>query len=472
MATLPPRFVSCIVPFAAVFRQRRTWHHALVLLAGALLAPGARTVASALRVLGRAGERHFCTYHRVLSRAAWSPRAASRVLLGLLLRTFVPTGPIVLALDDTLERRRGRRITAARLYHDPVRSSRTHRVTTSGLRWLSVMLLVSVPWARRVWALPVLTALAPGAPPGTRCGRRPGSRARPALDGRRPPKRLAEWARQLLRQIGRWLDALAPGRPVIAVADASYAALELLAAVAPRLTYITRLRLDARLHAPPPPRRPGTPGRPPHKGPRLPTLAARLSDPATVWTRVRVSAWYGAGARPIELASDTALWYSGGQPVVPLRWVLLRDPTGSFPPQALLSTDLTLPAPAILAYYVQRWAIEVTFAEARRHLGLETQRQWSARAIARTTPVLLALVSLVTLCARTLAGPAGQLPPHRAAWYPKPEATFSDALGLVRRHWWRTLGLGFVGSRRTRDPTTSPPPTLLRLLTEALCYAA
>jgi hypothetical protein len=240
-----------IVPFAVLFRQR-TWRHARALLLGAILAPGVRTVTSVLRILGLARERRFCRYHRVLSRAVWSPRAASRLLLLLLVRAFAPAGPLVLGIDDTIERRRGKRIRAKGIYRDSVRSSHSHFVKASGLRWLSVMLLAPIPWAGRVWALPFLTALAPSPRYSAEAGRR--------------HKRLTDWARQLLLQVRRWL----PRRALVVVADSSFAAIDLLAALAPRMTCVTRLRLDARLFTPAPPRRPGTNGRPRLKGERLP----------------------------------------------------------------------------------------------------------------------------------------------------------------------------------------------------------
>jgi hypothetical protein len=149
---------------------------------------------------------------------------------------------------------------------------------------------------------------------------------------------------------------------------------------------ITRLRLDARLFAPAPPRRPGTTGRPRVKGERFPLLSAVLTDRATSWQRVTVPGWYGEDARDIELATGTAVWHHPGLPVLPLRWVLVRDPLGRFDPQALLSTNVALSDAEIIGYFVRRWQVEVTFEEARRHLGLESQRQWSDRAIARTTP--------------------------------------------------------------------------------------
>ena len=152
MPRLPPCFAAIILTFAPVFVQRRTWRHAEVLLIGAIPAPGQRTVTSLLRITGLSRKRCFVNYHRVLNRAVWSSRAASRLLLGLLISVFVPTGVVVLGLDDTIERRRGKRIAAKGIYRDPVRSSHGHFVKASGLRWLSLRLLAPIPWAGRVWA--------------------------------------------------------------------------------------------------------------------------------------------------------------------------------------------------------------------------------------------------------------------------------------------------------------------------------
>jgi DDE superfamily endonuclease len=138
MLHLPARFAEVILPFAAMFVQQRTWQHAQVLLLGALLAPGQRTVCSILRIVGLRWERHFVTYHRVLNRAVWPSRLGCRVLLGQLLQAFVPAGPVLLGVDDTIERRRGKRISAKGIYRDPVRSSQSFFVKTSGLRWLSL----------------------------------------------------------------------------------------------------------------------------------------------------------------------------------------------------------------------------------------------------------------------------------------------------------------------------------------------
>ena len=450
MPRLPPRFARVILSFAPLFVQR-TWQHVEVLLTGAILAPGQRTVASILRITGLARERRFVNYHRVLNRAAWCPRAASRVLLGLLVAAFAPSGPVVLGIDDTIERRRGRRIAAKGIYRDPVRSSHGHFVKASGLRWLSLMLLAPIPWAGRIWALPFLTALAPSERSCQQRGRR--------------HKKLTDWGRQLVLQARRWL----PGRALVVVADSGFAALEPLAAFSRRgVACITRLRLDAALYDPAPPRSPGTKGRPRLVGKRLVTLARVLADPATSWQRVTVPGWYGEGERIVEVSTGTAVWRHSGMPVVPIRWVLVRDPLGRFTPQALLCTDLDQDAVQVLRWFVQRWQLEVTFREVRDHLGVETQRQWSDKAIARTTPCLLGLFSLVALLGRTLT-PRTRQAAAGTAWYRKQQPTFVDTLAAMRREIWREQG--FLTSRRAAH-VRKLSPGLHSAITYALCHAS
>ncbi len=450
MLRLPSRFAAVILCFAPFFRER-SWRHAEVLLIGAILAPGRRTVTSILRIAGLCRERRFTNYHRVLNRAAWSGRAAGRVLLGLLLDAFAPKGPVILGVDDTIERRRGKRIGAKGIYRDPVRSSKGHFVKASGLRWLSLMLLVPIPWAGRVWALPFLTALAPSERYCREHGRR--------------HKKLTDRARQPALQARRWL----PHRPLILVADSGFAALELLAALVRHgVTCVTRLRLDAALYGPAPPRRPGAVGRPRTKGSRLPTLAAVLADGETPWRRLTVPGWYGEGERAVEIHSGTAVWRHAGLPVVPIRWVLLRDPHRRFDPQALLCTDTAQDPLQVVRWFVQRWQLEVTFREARDHLGVETQRQWSDRAIARTTPCLLALFSIVALLATRLDRHA-RLRVSATAWYRKERPTFADTLAAVRRQFWAEQGL--ITSRHSAE-TMKLRPALREGIAHALCHAA
>lgn len=363
MLHLPSRFAAVILSFAPLFFQR-SWQHAEVLLIGAILAPGKRTVTSLLQISGLAQERRFVNYHRVLNRAVWSPRAASRLLLAHLITAFAPDGPVILGIDDTIERRRGKRIAAMGIYRDPVRSSHGHFVKASGLRWISLMLLAPVPWAGRVWALPFLSALAPS--------------ERFCRDQGQRHKKLTDWARQMILQTRRWL----PGRDIVLVGDSGFAALELLAALTRhRITGVTRLRLDAALYDPAPPRLPGTNGRPRTKGARRPNLAEVLVRTDTCWQRMVVPRWYGGGERHVEICSATAVWRHGGMPIVPIRWVLVRDPHRRFEPQALLCTEPDRTPEQILFWFIQRWQLEVTFQETRVHLGVETQRQWSDLAI-------------------------------------------------------------------------------------------
>src|SRR4051794_22610220 len=448
---LPARFAAVILTFIPVFRQQRTWRHAELLLIAAILAPGRRTIASLLRIAGLSRERRFTTYPRVLNRVSWEARTAARLLLSLLVAAFAPAGPVVLGIDDTIERRRGRRISAKGIYRDPVRSSRGHFVKASGLRWLSLMLLAPIPWAGRVWALPFLAALAPSERYCRERGRR--------------HKKLTTWARQMALQAHRWL----PGREVVLLGDSSFAALDLLAGLARRgLVCVTRLRLDAALYEPAPPRRPGTVGRPRTKGARLPNLSAVLADAGTRWAEVTVPGWYGGGDRTVEVCSATAVWRHAGLPVVPIRWVLLRDPRRRFDPQALLCTDPARDPLQIVRWFVQRWRVEVTFREARDHLGVETRRQWSGRAIARTTPCLLALFSLVALLAARL-GRRARLTVCTDAWYRKPRPTFADALAAVRRQFWREQGLLLSWQR---SDTKKLSPALRHGIAYALCQAA
>ncbi|MGH8837468.1 MAG: IS701 family transposase [Actinomycetes bacterium] len=452
MGALPSGIVRVLRDFEDVFSER-IWDWAQVLVVGAILTPGQRTVTAVLRVMGLSDERQYQNYHRVLNRACWSSREVSRRLLLAVVAAFVSdTGPVVVGLDETIERRRGAKIAAKGIYRDPVRSSKSHFVKTSGLRWISMQVLAEVPWAGRVWGLPFLTVLAPS----ERYHQERGLRH----------KTLADWGRQMIRQLRRWL----PDRALVVVADSTYAVLELLADAAglPQpVTVITRLRLDAALYDPAPPREPGTKGRPRVKGERQPTLATRLLDPDTAWETLTVP-WYGGTTAQVEAATGTAVWYHPGDPPVALRWVLLRDSAGQFEPQALLSTDPTIAPAQIVAWFVARWPLEVTFHEVRAHLGVETQRQWSDRAIRRTTPALLGLFSLVTLFAQARLD--GQpLPVRQAAWYAKPAPTFSDTLAFVRQLLWPVT---VFSTSPSSDDVIEIPRALFERLTHTLAFAA
>jgi hypothetical protein len=456
MRTLPTTMIQVLAPFTPLF-SKSVWRHARLLVAGAILAAGRRTVASALRAVGLEDERRFCRYHRVLSRAAWSGKEASRILLQSLMKTFVAEeAPLVVGVDETLERRRGKKIEAKGIYRDPVRSSHSHLVKTSALRWVCVTLLAEIPWASRVWALPFLSALGPSERYATEHGKR--------------HKSITEWAWQLLLLIRRWY----PRRQIVAVADGGYASLKLLDRcrnLSEPITFITRLRLDAALYEPAPPRYPGQIGRPRLKGRRLPNLSTVAEDPDAPWRAITVSNWYGGEERTVEIISKTALWYSTGLPAVPLRWVLIRDPEKRFETQALLCTDLEADAERIISWFVRRWRMEATFQEVRQRLGFETQRHWSEMAISRTAPAMLGLFSVVVLLAHRVMADRTTEIVRRAAWYEKTHPTFSDALALVRKELWVWEEETFCGSPR-EDEMVKVPRELMERLTDAVCYAA
>jgi hypothetical protein len=417
MPSLPVEMIVLLAPFAQLFSEP-VWHQAQVLVVGAILAPGKRTVSSCLRVMGLAWETHFTNYHRVLNRAQWSTLQAGKILLGVLVRAFVPPGAvIVLGADDTVERRSGRKIKAKGCYRDAVRSSKKHVVKCFGLKWVTMMVLVSVPWAQRVWALPFLTVLC--WPPKSRHKRRHKS----SVDG----------VRQMMQQVRRWL----PQRLLVLVVDGGFAAVALaLACIASEVVMVSRLRLDAALYHSPGPRPANAPGRKPTKGPRQRSLKVWAARTATPLESVVVD-WYHGEQKTLQVFSRTALWYTSGWAPVAIRFVLVRDPDGRLSDAAFFCTDLEATPSQIIEWVVMRWSVEVTFEEARAHLGLETQRQWSEKAIARTTPVLLGLFSLVTLLALRLC-PTGHIPVETSAWYQKSTATFADCLTLVRHHFWRT----------------------------------
>lgn len=447
METMPAQFLAVLTVFAPAF-TRPTWDHACALLTGALLASGRRTIASALRAVGRGEERHFTTYHRVLNHATWSPLLLSRLLLILLVTTFqAPDRPVLLVMDGTLERRWGRKIAIKGRFHDAVRSQAGHVVTTEGVHWLSVMLLVTVPWCARPWALPFLTV--PTLCPATSLKR-----------GRRH-RTMPEYACILVRLLRWWL----PNHDLVLVGDSGFAVAKL-GNLCRRhhVRLVSRLLLNAQLYDPVPPQRPGKPGVKPKKGPRQPKLEGRVLDNRPPWRQQDIP-WYTGQTRTMDVLSDTALWHRDGEAPLPLRWVLLRDPLEQLTPYALFCTDQYLDQETIIAWYVLRWNIEVTFQELRAHLGVETQRQWSSLAIARTTPCLFGLFSLVVLFAHQLF--PHHLPLPQTGWYVKSEATFADALAAVRRALW--LNSPTV---RTMGATADSSHAWLHAVLDTLCYAA
>ena len=464
MHTLSAELLNLIVVFQPLF-TKPTWEYAKVLLLGALLARGKRTVTACLRVVGLSDEPAFQNYHRVLNRARWSAWQASRILLGLLLLLLPTEGAVVIGADDTIERRRGRAINGVGCYRDPVSSSHKYVVKCFGLKWLALLLLVKLPWSSRVWALPFLTVLCRAKQAGqtakvwhtrrrrqTRAHKKRKAKVAPVQATPRQHKTAIDRLMILIRQVHRWL----PERLVVLVVDGGYAAvkLALVCAATPNLALVTRLRWDASLFHAAAPRAPGQRGPTASKGARQRSLKQWAARRDTPWEEREVT-WYGGQKKQLLLFSRTALWYTPGAAPVAIRYVITRDPDGKLRDEVFACTHLAATPARIIEWVVMRWSVETTFEEAREHLGLETQRQWSDLAIARTTPCLLGLFSLVVLLTQRLQ-PDGQVPVLTAAWYEKPEATFSDCLILVRKHLWRSLD--YVNSAPGAESVSFPAP--------------
>ena len=421
--------ISVLAAFASEF-TRPTWKNIQTLFIGAILCRGARRITSILRVMDLKEERNFSKYHRVLSRAEWSGLALSKILLGMLIAILPVSWPILIAVDETLERRKGKKIKAKGVYRDAVRSSQSKVITSFGLKWEYMTLIVPLPWCSRPWALPFLTVLAPSKKANEKAGRR--------------HKTSIDWTRQMVKIVSRWLKH----REWILLGDGAYACMALAqACVGQGVTLISRLRLDAQLFElvePKPKRR----GRPAVKGKHI-DLKALVDDPTTPWKSLTVQ-WNGGEQKTIECLSFVCLWYHAGVPPMKLRIVLVKTPDGKNVAETFFSTDVSNSPEQIITWFVLRWNIEVTFEESRSHLGVETQRQWSDKAIQRTTPLLMGLYSLLTLVALKMNETKAILAHETTSWYDKNgELTFADILVTVRRSIWSKKYLS--KSRETND---------------------
>jgi hypothetical protein len=415
-------------------------------MTGAILCKGGRTVCSSLKVVGLQGETAFANYHRVLNRAQWSARGGAKILLLQLIKAFKITGPLVVVVDDHVERRSGKKIEAKGCYRDAVRSSRGFIVRCFGLKWMAMMIAIKLPWSDRTFALPFLTVLAPS------------KKANAAR--KKQHKTTVDWARQMCFQLRRWL----PNMAIILVADGGFANAELAwTALKLKISFISRLRLDARIFDFPDIKQ--GPGRPAKRGKRLFSPKKLLEFAGTPWKEAEVQ-WYKGRKQKIRYVTTTCLWSPVGGEPIPIRLVVMMDPAGRFESTALMSTDVLLSPITIIEEFVKRWSIEVTFREVREYLGVETQRQWSNKAIARETPGLFALYSIVILLGLNLEN----IPIRTAAWYLKKRVTFSDILVEVRRNLWGETYFSrvFENGDLTKILSQEQMATILNHLAEAI----
>ena len=449
MLTLPPAAEPLIMSFYIAFTQP-TFKRILPLIVGAILVVGRRTVTAVLRTMGPLAKGHFSSYHRVFSRAAWSPWPLARVLATAILHWLPSDEPVLVTVDDTTTQHRGKHVYGKGCHHDAVRSAHKHVVFRWGHRWVVLAISVRFPFTTRRWALPVLCALYRPQELNLAEGRR-----------HKTPPHLAQ---QLIAVLIHWF----PLRQFVLLGDGGYASHKLARFCwrhRHHVTLISRFYPQANLYAPVSKSAQKPVGRPREKGCKLPwpqaDVAGRKLRQATV-------DWYGGGTRKVGLASNTGLWYKGGDGLVPVRWVFVRDVTATHRDEYFYSTDPDLTPTRIVSWFTARWSIETTFQEVREHLGFETPRQYVAKSVLRTAPCLLGLFSVICLIF------AEDTRRHRikvraTEWYTKTEPTFSDAIATVRRLFWSTT---IFEKPSYHEGLKKLPPKLRNLLLDHLCHAA
>ena len=410
---LPAEAAPLLLALRPAF-TRPTWHRFLLLMAAAALTAGRRTVANLLRTAGGLARGHKTSYQRVLSAASWSGLQLGCLLCGFALRHLAPDGRVTLVGDDTVEGHPGRKVYGKARHRDPVRSSHSYTAWRYGHRWVVLAVLVRFPFATRPWALPVLIDL-------YRSERDDRARRRP----HRTPA-------QLMCRLLRLVLLRFPGRSFLFVGDAGYGTHEVARFChrhRGRLALVSKLHPDANLFGPPPPY--AGKGRPRVKGDRLPKPRQAVERRRRL-RRLTVGR-YGGGSRQVGTAGGAGHWYKSGAGLVPLRWVFVRDRSGTHRDEYFFSTDLALTPAEVVGHYTGRWNIETTFEELRAHLGLETTRGWCRGTVLRAAPCLFGLYTAAALLYQALperkrCGPL--------AWPGKQATTFSDALAAVRRWLW------------------------------------
>jgi len=418
VSTMLEVFASC----AAGLREP-TLENLAVLLRGAVLASGPRTVTACLEAAWPSVRKHWSAYENVARRARLPMLVMARGLF-LLVLAFLPGNAVVeLVVDETLVRRYGPWVVGVGMHRDAVRSSQRRVEVSPGHKWVTLGVVVRLSFLRCPVAFPLLSVA---------YSTRKQARRNRAKRLYREHRTVSELALLMVRVVVRW----APGRQFRLIGDGTYGTHELANALCPasrypglrRVSLVSRFPMDGATYAAPS-RRSGR-GRPPVKGAKLPTPREVAADPATAWRRVRV-AWYGGTHREVLLCSGTGLWYRPGSGATWVRWVVVRQLEGKRGDEAFFTTDLAMTPEAIVESFVGRWSLETAFEETRAHLGLETLRNRSANAVRRSVPLLLALYSLVVVWfARHVRDPEAWI--HTTPWYRKRHVTFSDMLAAAR----------------------------------------
>lgn len=423
MTNLPETILTVLAPFAPLF-SRPTYQKLLKLFAGHLLSKGSRCVSNALRHVGLRKEKRYSKFYDIFRRASWSPLKVSEVLFDLIVKEWLTNDTIRIVVDTTLQRRRGPRIYGLGVHRDAVRSSKDRKAFSAGHNWLVACVLIRFPGTSTVWSLPFISILLKPKYPLS------SSKNEKDLKEKRRHKKVTRYTEQLIYVIRRWVG---PEKKIVLLGDSAFCCRTICRACQRcNVDLVARFRLDASLYSPPPPPT-GRRGRRRIVGDRLPNLHDVLSCESTIWSTCKFK-WYNHKSHSLDLASGTALWYhnSTGKPV-PIRWVLSRDSDNPDEVIALLCTNQSYTSTEVVEEFIQRWSIETTFQEVRRHLGYEGIHTWSDKGIERVAPSIMASYSIVCLVAnKAMQQERRQISPVIASWYDKESITFSDVYFHVK----------------------------------------
>ena len=420
MNTLPKAIINVFNIFTPLF-SRPVYKNVLQLFGAHILSKGRRTVADLLRILNLSHIKNYSKFHWALSGANWSGLQGAKLLFQRLIQ-LVATDEIFITIDSTIERRKGEKIKSLGRYRDATQSSKANKVLCIGLHWLVCAINISFPFTSRSWALPFLSILMPPQQPLR------SSKNTKDLNRKSRYKKMTEWACQVAYIVRRWVGK---NRKITIVGDNAFACFKLAyACLFNDISLISRLRLDARLFDPPPPEQMGR-GRKRVAGKCLPKLTELACRDISAWQEIDVK-WYHNATKKVLIQSGKCLWYYIGFKPIAIHWILIKQ-TPNSTPVALFSTNLNHTPIQIIEAFVGRWSLEVTFEEARRHLGMETQRQWADKAIDRVTPVILASFSIMTLMGlELLKETQSAIKSQWTSWYQKKYITFSDILAALR----------------------------------------
>lgn len=415
MLNLPQAILHILTFFAPLF-SRSVFKNFHLLVIGHILCKNRRTITEILRQLGLKNIKNYSKFHWVLSGAKWCSIRGAKILLSIL--GEICSKDIVISIDSTIERRKGPHIKGLGRQRDAVQSTKENKVLVIGLNWLVCAIHVQFPWTSRIWACPFFSILmSPENPLSS-------SKNKSDLRKSRRHKTLNEWASQIVRIIAKWIGKI---KNITIVADSAFATYVLAnTCIDMGVSLISRMRLDARTFEFPTINKKG---RPRLIGKRLPTFESLAKNHSQVWQRVSVK-WYGGSNKEVEILTGTCLWYGYGIRPVPIKWVLIKTESEN---TVLFSSNLNHRYEYIIESFVERWQLENTFEECRRHLGVETQRQWSDKSIDRTTPCLFASYSIINLMALELSKKKNEsIPIQECSWYKKKQPTFSDILNYLR----------------------------------------